>query len=77
VLLQSTGLGATVPTGEGLLEFSSLEEAAAEAAEVQREYGRHARRARELAADYFGASTVLGALLETAMSSAATKGAVR
>jgi hypothetical protein len=73
VLLQSTGLGATVPTGDGLLEFSSLEEAADAAAEMRRGHGRHRRRARELAEAHFSAPTVLRALLEEALSAHATE----
>jgi hypothetical protein len=70
VLLESTGLDATVPLGEGLLEFASLEDAVEATAAIDGDYDRHARRARELAREHFDAATVVGALVETAMSEA-------
>ena len=77
VLLQSTGLCATVPLGEGLLEFGSLDEAVEAAAAIESDYDRHARRARELAREHFDAATVVGALVENAMSQQAAPGGPR
>jgi hypothetical protein len=63
-LVQDTGFGRTVPTGEGLLCFSTMEEAAASAAEILGNYRQHSRAARELAETFFDSDTVIGALLD-------------
>src|SRR5205085_1821369 len=49
VLAQDTGLRGLYPTGEGLLTFTTLDEAAAGAEGLFRDYSRHARAARALA----------------------------
>ena len=49
VLAQSTGLEGVLPTGEGLVTFSSLEEAAAGAEAIDSRYEAHCRSARRLA----------------------------
>lgn len=64
VLAQDTGLEGVVPTGEGLLTFTTLEEAVAGVAEITGEPGRHRRAARELAEEHFAAERVLGLLLD-------------
>ena len=47
VLAQDTGLEGLLPTGEGLLTFSTLDEAVAGVEEIVADYARHsARRAR-------------------------------
>ncbi len=62
VLAQDTGLRDVLPTGQGLLTFSSIEEAADAARAIDRDYRRHARAARQLAEAYFDSSFVLGTL---------------
>ena len=62
VIAQDTGLRECVPTGEGLLAFSTLDEAAEATKAVGRDYARHARAARRLAEDVFDSSKVLGQL---------------
>jgi hypothetical protein len=64
VLVQDTGLDGIVPTGEGLITFSTLEEAIAGAEEIQGEYERHSRAARELAEEHFAAERVLPRMLD-------------
>lgn len=64
VLAQDTGLGDHYPVGEGLLTFSTLEEAAAGVEEIERDYARHSAAARALAEDCFDARIVLGRLLD-------------
>lgn len=64
VLARDTGLKHLYPTGEGLLTFSTLEEAAAGVEEINGNYERHCRAAREIAAEYFDSDKVLGRLLE-------------
>ncbi len=63
VLAQDTGLAGHLPLGEGLLTFSTLEEAAAGVEAIEGDYPRHSRAAAELAAEYFDARVVLGRLL--------------
>jgi hypothetical protein len=64
VLAQETGFSRHVPTGEGLLTFSTLEEAAAGVEEIARRPDLHARAARTLAEQYFDSDKVLGQLLQ-------------
>jgi hypothetical protein len=64
VLAQDTGLDGLVPSGEGLLTFSTLEEAAAGVDEIIRGYQRHSRTARAIAEEHFAAERVLPRLLE-------------
>ena len=63
VVAQDTGLAEIIPTGEGLLTYTTAEEAAAAVDEVCGDYGRHARAARSLAEDWFDSDKVLGRLL--------------
>jgi hypothetical protein len=64
VLAQDTGLNGLLPTGEGLVTFSTLEEAVAGVAEVEGDYERHSRAAREIAEEHFAAAKVLPRLLD-------------
>jgi hypothetical protein len=68
VLHQSTGFERHLPAGCGVLSFSTVEEAAARIEEVNRDYGRHCRAARELAAEYLDYRKVLPAILDAAAS---------
>jgi GT2 family glycosyltransferase len=63
VITQDTGFGCALPTGEGLLAFTTLEEAAAAVTEVRADYDRHSRAASEIASEYFDSGRVLGRLL--------------
>jgi hypothetical protein len=63
-LVQDTGWSRHLPAGEGLIAFSTLEEAVAGIDMINRDYDRHARRAQEIAAACFDARVVLPALLE-------------
>ncbi|MDP9271058.1 MAG: ABC transporter ATP-binding protein/permease, partial [Chloroflexota bacterium] len=64
VILQDTGFGAALPTGDGLFAFSNLDEAAAAIAEAQRDPARHRKAAREVAREYLSHEVVLGDMLE-------------
>ena len=66
VLAQDTGWTAHLPSGEGLLAFSNVEEALAGIERINSDYDLHARRAREIAREHFDASRVLPKFLETA-----------
>jgi hypothetical protein len=63
VLAQDTGLKRLIPTGAGLLTFTTLEEALAGVEELSRDYARHARAARALAQEFFDSDKVLSRLL--------------
>jgi hypothetical protein len=63
VLAQDTGVGNLLPSGEGLVMFSSLDEAAAGAEEIAGDHARHIAAARELAEEHLSARRVLPSLL--------------
>src|SRR5262245_18585352 len=64
VLVQDTGFSRNLPVGEGLLVFRTLDEAAAGAEGIVRDYERHCQAARALAERYFDSDIVLGRLIE-------------
>ena len=63
VLAQETGFGRHLPTGQGLLAFGDLEEAAEGVAAVRADYRTHARAARRLAEEHLASERVLPQLL--------------
>jgi hypothetical protein len=63
VLAEDTGFGEHLPTGRGLLTFRSLEEALAGIAEIDGNYGKHMRAARELAEEYLDSKKWLPIML--------------
>ncbi len=67
VVVQDTGFASVVPTGEGVLSFRTLDEAAAEIKEVNGNYHRHAEAAQAIAEEYFDSDKVLSKLLSNAM----------
>jgi len=64
VLAQDTGIASLYPIGEGLLTFSTLDEAATGVEAITKDYSKHSRAARELAEEFFDSDKVLTALLE-------------
>lgn len=62
-LVQDTGFSRNIPTGEGLLAFRTLDEAADGAARIAADYARHCRAARALAEEHFAAPRVLARFL--------------
>jgi hypothetical protein len=64
VLAQDTGLASLLPVGDGLVAFSTAEEAAAGVEAIAADYERHAQAARELAVEYFASDRVLTQLLD-------------
>ncbi len=64
VLAQDTGTGEAYPIGEGLLTFSTPDQARVGIEQIQAEYPRHAAAARRIAADHFDSDKVLGGLLD-------------
>ena len=65
-LVRDTGFSAAVPVGEGLLTFSDEDGVLAGIEEIDRDYDRHSRAARELAAEQFEATAVVRDMLERA-----------
>jgi hypothetical protein len=63
VLARDTGIKHLYPTGEGLLTFSTLDEAVAGVEEINGNYARHCTAAREIAEEYFDSDKVLRKLL--------------
>jgi hypothetical protein len=64
VVAEDTGFASTLPTGSGLLSFTSVDDAAETVEEVRSAYPRHSRDARLLAEEYFDSDRVLSRLLE-------------
>jgi hypothetical protein len=75
VVVQDTGFGCALPTGEGLLPFSSFEDAVAAFQSVVADYERHCNAARAIAHEYLRAETVLGALLDYVSGSGSARAA--
>jgi hypothetical protein len=66
-LVQDTGFTATLPAGEGLVSFRTLDEAVAGAESISADYDRHCRAARALAEEKFDSDIVLGRFLQDAL----------
>jgi hypothetical protein len=62
-LVQETGFSRHLPTGEGLLGYSTLDEAAAGAEAIAQDYRAHCRAARRLAERYFDSDRILAEVL--------------
>jgi hypothetical protein len=67
-IVQDTGFGAVIPTGEGVLSFATLDEAADAIAAVAGDPHRHSRAARAIAEAHFDSDAVLTTLIENALS---------
>src|SRR5262249_10260822 len=70
VVVQDTGFSAVLPVGEGILPFTTMEEAVAAIREVEGNYARQAQAARALAEEYFDSARVLTRLIEEAFQGA-------
>lgn len=64
VVAQDTGFGEFLPSGEGLLAFATVEEAAAAVEAVEADLGRHGAAARAIAEEHLDARKVLTRLLD-------------
>jgi hypothetical protein len=67
VVVQDTGFGHTLPTGEGILTYRTMRDAEAAVRSVSLDRPRHARAARQIAEAYFDARKVLAAFLDRAL----------
>ena len=65
-VLQDTGFGTRVPTGIGLVAWSTPEQAVEALDRVGRDYSRHAATALTIAREYFDTSVLLPPILEAA-----------
>jgi len=63
-LVQDTGFSRRIPVGEGLLAFSTLQEAIAGAERIAADYEYHCRAARKLAETFFDSEKVLSKFIE-------------
>jgi GT2 family glycosyltransferase len=64
VIMQDTGFGSMLPTGEGLFAFSTIEDIDAAVEAIRSDHERHSRAASAIAREYFDATRVIGSLLE-------------
>jgi hypothetical protein len=67
VVVQRTGLGSYLPSGQGIFEFSTAAEAAEALATVNADYEHHCRSAREVAETHFDARRTAKTILEAAL----------
>jgi hypothetical protein len=67
VVVQDTGFSSVLPVGEGIIPFSSIDEAIAGIHDVEENYARHSRAARGFAQEWFDAGRVLSHLIDIAM----------
>ena len=67
VVIQDTGFSDWLPTGAGVISFSTPEEALAGIEEINSRYEFHCQAARAIAEEYFDARKVLPRLIECAM----------
>ena len=67
-ILQDTGFSAVIPTGRGVLSFSTVDQAASAIEEVLADYARHSKAASEIAATFFSSDRVLSELLHSSFS---------
>lgn len=70
VIAQDTGVGAHLPTGDGLLVFRTAAEAEAGIADVLARYHHHRDAARALAEDHLDSDKVLPALIDSVLEPA-------
>jgi hypothetical protein len=69
VVAQDTGFASVLPTGAGLFAFESCQEAVDAVTNVDLDYHKHCRAARDIAEAYFSSDLVLSALLNRVATS--------
>ena len=67
VLAQDTGFGAVLPVGDGLVTFSSPDEAVGAVADLDARYDEHRHAARAVAEDHLGTDRVIPRLLDAVL----------
>lgn len=73
VIVENTAFDCWLPTGKGVLAFSSPHEARDHVVEVDSNYEEHCRAARELVEEYFDSRRVLHDLVDYALSGSSGK----
>lgn len=68
VVVQDTGFSEHIPTGEGILAFSTEDEAQEAIERINRDYQHHAEAASRLAREFFESQCVLQAFLQTILT---------
>jgi len=68
VLARDTGLEHLYPCGDGLVTFTTLDEAVAGVERITADYARHCRAAREIAVAYFDSDRVLPRFLDDVLA---------
>jgi hypothetical protein len=63
VVAEETGFSERIPTGRGLLAFHDINTAAQAIAEIDANYERHRRAAREIVESYFNWHTTVETIL--------------
>jgi hypothetical protein len=66
VVTQETGFSNVLPSGRGLFGWTDADDVVRALEAIESDYAGHARTAREIAAEYFAAETVLASLMERA-----------
>jgi hypothetical protein len=66
VITQETGFSKFLPTGRGLFGFRTMEDVLAAVDAIEADHEGHCRAAREVAAEYFDATKVVGGLMRRA-----------
>jgi hypothetical protein len=74
VLVQDTGFSPSLPVGDGLLAFTTPDEALAGIDSIDARYVAHCRAAREIAEAFFDGRRVMAALIESACNQARVSG---
>jgi hypothetical protein len=64
VVMQDTGWSDHVPCGEGIFAVRTVEEAAAAIDEIERDYARHSKAARQIAEAHFDTAGILPKFLD-------------
>jgi len=67
VIMQRTGLSSSLPSGEGIFQFSTLAEAAEALAKVNADYEKHCRMSREIAEAHFDARRTAERILDVGL----------
>ena len=67
-VVQDTGFSRVLPTGEGIVPFTTLDQAVEGIRDVEQRYDMHRKAAREIAEEYFDSSAVLARMLDKAES---------
>jgi hypothetical protein len=67
VVVQDTGFSSLLPVGDGILSFTTVDQAADAIRAVEADYARHAKAARDVAEAHFDSDRVLVGLIDQAL----------